>query len=121
MGISWKMTYYVLGYLSFYFIVNFIVFFLSQPIKESSENGADVSHLDHLHSSPIISGTDLRYSLSSWWEQFGKHKWHAEWKPLENDEKHVGYLRLTHVLSLFGYIIPYTDFHLTARQVCSMF
>lgn len=90
-------------------------------MKESSENGSDVTHLDHLHGSPIISGTDLRYSLSSWWEQFGKHKWYAEWKPLENDEKHVGYLRLTHVLSIFGYIIPYTDFHLTARQVCITF
>jgi len=95
--------------------------FLSQPMKDVPENGSDLSHLGHLHSSPIISGTDLRYSLSSWWTQFVKHKWHAEWKPLENHDKHVGYLRLTHVLSIFGYIIPYTDFNVSARQVCITF
>ena len=108
------------AFLSFSFFFFFTIF-LSQPMKDIPENGSDLSHLGYLHSSPIISGTDLRYSLSSWWTQFVKHKWHAEWKPLENHDKHVGYLRLTHVLSIFGYIIPYTDFHLSARQVCIMF
>ena len=86
-------------------------------MKEIPENGSDINHLDHVHGSPIVSGADLRYSFTSWW-QFAKHKWFAEWRPLEGDEKHVGCLKLKHVLSIFGYIIPFTDFHVTARQVC---
>ena len=105
-------------FLRFLFLSHFTLSLL-QLIKEIPENGSDINHLDHLHGPPIVSGTDLRYSFSSWW-QFAKHKWYAKWKPLENDEKHVGYLKLTHVLSIFGYIIPYTDFYVTARQVCVM-
>ncbi len=86
-------------------------------MKEIPENGSDINHLDHLHGSPLISGSDLRYTFSTWW-QFAKHKWFAEWKPLEDDEKHVGCLKLKHVLTFFGYAIPFSDFHVTARQVC---
>ena len=100
-----------------FFSFFYFTLYLWQPIKDIPENGADINHLDHVHGPPFVSGNDLRYSFSSWW-QFAKHKWSTKWKPLENDEKHVGHLKLAHFLSIFGYKIPYTDFHLSARQVC---
>lgn len=84
-------------------------------IQEIPENGADLNHLDHLHSSPVLSGVDLRHIFSHWW-QFARHNWSAEWKPLE-DTKHVGCLQLVTSLSVFGYKIPYLDLHVAARQV----
>lgn len=84
-------------------------------IQEIPENGADLNHLDHLHSSPILSGVDLRHIFSHWW-QFARHNWSAEWKPHE-DAKHVGCLQLVTTISVFGYKIPYLYFQVTARQV----
>lgn len=87
---------------------------INAHIEEIPENGADLNHLDHLHSSPVLSGVDLRHIFSHWW-QFARHNWSAEWKPLE-DTKHVGCLQLVTSLSVFGYKIPYLDLHVAARQ-----
>ena len=88
-------------------------------MQEIPENGSDVTHLGHLHESSILAGSDLRYSFLDWW-QFAQHKWTAQWEALSDDNKHVGRLSLTHALFLFGYKVPFTDFHVTACQVSIM-
>jgi len=88
---------------------------INAHIQEVPENGSDISHLAHLHSSPIITGADLRYNFLDWCH-VAEHKWSANWEPLENEDKHVGLLKLTHAMFLFGYKIPFTDVHLMARQ-----
>lgn len=43
-------------------------------LKEIPENGADISHLAHLHTPGFASGVDLRYTNSKTWE-FLRHDW----------------------------------------------
>ena len=92
-------------------------FYLFEPIKEIPENGSDVNHLDQLHSTPILTGADIRFNSSGWCHVV-KHRFTAEWNAMEEEEKHVGSLKLMHALILFGHRIPGLDFHLRARQVC---
>ena len=70
--------------------------------KEVPENGSDITHLNHLHTSPVITGADLRYNFLDWCQVVAHHSWSAQWEPLE-DEKHVGQLQLTHSFVLFGW------------------
>ena len=85
-------------------------------LQEIPENGADVSHLNYLHSSPIFAGSDLRSSFSKFWK-FAQHNWDASWQPNEGDEKHTAELTLRQEAYLLGYKIPFTDFYVTAKQV----
>jgi len=84
--------------------------------QEIPENGADVNHLDHLHSSPILAGNDLRFTFSSKWLQIMRHAWDANWS-LDEEDKHVGKLTLKHEIKIFGLHLSFLDFHLKAKQV----
>ena len=69
---------------------------------------------------PIVTGSHSRYNFSNWC-YIAQHKFNAGWEPQENKEKHVGILQLDHALFICGYKVPFTEFHLIARQVCVMF
>ena len=86
------------------------------PPQEVPENGADLAHLGHLHKPLLTAGTDLRYMWSRLWD-FGRHEWGGGWSQ-DPDNKHVGALRLTHGLRLFGVHLKVLDMTVTASQVC---
>lgn len=69
---------------------------------------------------PIVTGSHSRYNFSNWC-YIAQHKFNAGWEPQENEEKHVGILQLDHALFICGYKVPFTEFHLIARQVCVKF
>lgn len=79
----------------------------------SFTNKAD---LDHLHGSPILAGTDLRYTFTSKWLEVMRHSWDGTWSVDENN-KHVGKLTLKHEIVVFGFRLPLLDFYLCAKQV----
>jgi len=89
-------------------------------IQEIPENGADVPHLNFLHSPIILSGTDLRSTQTgkgptlSW----AQHTWQASWEPMEEEGKtHIAKLKLTHGITLFGMLVSMLSLHVTAFQV----
>ncbi|XP_031569651.1 cholesterol 7-desaturase-like isoform X2 [Actinia tenebrosa] len=84
-------------------------------IQEIPENGADLNHLDHLHGSPFLAGTDLRYTFTSKWLEVMRHSWDGSWS-VDEDNKHVGKLTLKHEIVVFGFRIPLLDFYLCAKQ-----
>ena len=86
-------------------------------LQEIPENGADVSHLSQVHGPIIGAGIDLRYMWSKAWS-FAQHHWTAAWDPLPEPDAHIGQLRLTHSISVFGLRLPFFDLNVTARQVC---
>ena len=52
----------------------------------------------------MTTGTDLRYTHSSFWD-FLSHHWSADWR-VEPNDPHIGKLTLAHKVNLFGYKIP---------------
>lgn len=85
-------------------------------LQEIPENGADVSHLGHVHGPIIAAGIDLRYMWSKLWS-FAQHHWTAAWEPMSAPEAHIGQLRLEHGISIFGVRMPFLDLDVTAKQV----
>lgn len=85
-------------------------------IQEIPENAADVAHFVPIHAMPIVTGSHSRYNFSNWC-YIAQHKFNAGWEPQENEEKHVGILQLDHALFICGYKVPFTEFHLIARQI----
>eukprot|EP01135_Chromosphaera_perkinsii_P006406 Nk52_evm8s490 gene=Nk52_evmTU8s490 len=86
-------------------------------IQEIPENGADVAHLEYLHSPPIMNGVDLRNTHDSMWNNISSHVWNASWKAGEGDEKHIAFLDLLHNVRLFGWVVPMLEFKVYALQV----
>lgn len=85
-------------------------------IQEIPENGADVPHLDQVHGPIIGAGIDLRYMWSKMWS-FAQHNWTAQWEAMPPPNGHIGCLKLTHRISVFGIPLPLFDLHVTGRQV----
>ncbi|XP_015766038.1 PREDICTED: cholesterol 7-desaturase-like [Acropora digitifera] len=85
-------------------------------IYEIPENAADVAHFVPIHAMPIVTGSHSRYNFSNWC-YIAQHEFNAGWEPQENEEKHVGILQLDHALFICGYKVPFTEFHLIARQI----
>lgn len=85
-------------------------------IQEIPENAADVAHFVPIHAMPIVTGSHSRYNFSNWC-YIAQHEFNAGWEPQENEEKHVGILQLDHALFICGYKVPFTEFHLIARQI----
>lgn len=52
-------------------------FLINCHIQEIPENGADVAHLNAVHSPNMFAGSDLRYTRSCWFS-FGAHSWNAK-------------------------------------------
>ncbi|XP_061165164.1 cholesterol 7-desaturase nvd-like [Saccostrea echinata] len=90
--------------------------YISCHIEEIPENGADLQHLECVHSPLITSGIDLRHMWNELWS-FGSHTWTAQWEPSPPPNEHIGTLRLTHSMNLFGKALRPIDMDVTARQI----
>jgi cholesterol 7-dehydrogenase len=88
---------------------------ISAHIEEIPENGADVAHLQQLHSPIMTSGVDLRTMHSKLW-QFARHDWEGNWE-VDPDEKHVGVLSLRHGIRVFGKNTWLFDMDVKAKQI----
>jgi len=88
-------------------------------IQEVPENGADVPHLNFLHSPIILSGNDLRETQTGKGPsmKFIQHTWDASWKPNKGEDGHIAILTLRHGITLFGYDIAPLALELKASQV----
>ena len=82
---------------------------LACHIQEMPENGADVAHLNTLHSSFIYRLLD----------KLGfKHYWTASWeKGNEEEDKHLTYMTVTEDMTFLGYKIPGTHFDVKINQI----
>ncbi|OWF39957.1 Cholesterol desaturase daf-36 [Mizuhopecten yessoensis] len=89
---------------------------INAHIEEIPENGADVSHLPQVHGPMISAGVDLKEMWNTFWS-FGHHKWTAAWEQNPAPEKHIGTLKLTHSLNLFGKHLPLIDMDVRAQQI----
>ncbi|XP_074654044.1 cholesterol 7-desaturase nvd-like [Tubulanus polymorphus] len=89
---------------------------INAHIEDIPENGADLAHLDAVHSPIIPAGSDLKSMYNSIWS-FAKHEWHATWGQYSEPDKHVGALELTHTMRLFGIRIPILDVKVVAKQI----
>jgi len=88
--------------------------YVNAHIQEIPENGADVAHLDYLHSPFIISGTDLRTTHHTFTQM--RHKWTPQWQP-SSEEKHIAHLQLHHDSKFFGFSFPILEINVSALQI----
>ena len=72
------------------------------------ENGADVAHLNFLHT-PFATH-------SKFLQQLLNHKWKAEWAPGKGDQAHMGLMDLEEVVTFFGWRIPFTTVNVKVVQ-----
>lgn len=84
-------------------------------IQDISENGADVAHLDAVHSVPIFFGGQPSASWSTWFKGLAWHEWGLEWKALPDPQGYMAELKLRHNLK-FGRISLF-DLKLKAYQI----
>ncbi|XP_052675117.1 cholesterol 7-desaturase nvd-like [Crassostrea angulata] len=90
--------------------------YINCHIEEVPENGADLQHLECVHAPLITSGIDLRNMWSALWS-FGSHSWTANWETNPPPNEHIGTLRLTHSMNLFGKAFRPVDMDVTAQQI----
>lgn len=81
---------------------------ISAHIQEVPENGADVAHLNYLHTSPVVHF--LGY--------FGiTHLWSATWAPMSGKNSHVAQIELTQCLQFLGkWQVPGTALDVSIKQ-----
>ncbi|XP_012939271.1 cholesterol 7-desaturase [Aplysia californica] len=89
---------------------------INAHIEEIPENGADVVHLGHVHGPIMTAGVNLHNMWDKWWS-FAKHHWTANWQQCPEPDGHVGALKLTHNISVFGITIPMMNLQVSARQI----
>lgn len=68
--------------------------YVNAHIEEIPENGGDVAHLNIVHRSSILLGTNLN-KISSDSGSVAGHYWKANWEQ-DPDHPHIGVLRLLH-------------------------
>ncbi|WAR31570.1 NVD-like protein [Mya arenaria] len=85
-------------------------------VAEIPENGADVFHLIQVHQPFIAAGYDLTQMWSKYFN-WGKHNWTASWSQMPKPEEHIGEIKLTHDLSLFGISLPFVKLNVHAFQI----
>lgn len=73
--------------------------------QEMPENGADVAHLNFLHTPLAVKDQDLFGRLL---QKAFQHTWEAEWAPGKGDESHMAFMTLTEKLYVFGIYVPGT-------------
>ncbi|XP_060808381.1 cholesterol 7-desaturase nvd [Amyelois transitella] len=66
-------------------------FVVSAHIQEIPENGADVAHLNAVHSPSLLSGLGEKYPALQ--DIIGRHVWAASWN---RNEDHTALMKLTH-------------------------
>ena len=84
--------------------------------QEIPENGADVAHFSQVHGPVIATGIDLTTMWNKYFS-FAWHNWTAQWSQNPAPEEHIGSLRLTHDLQLFGFSSKVLFMTVLARQV----
>lgn len=89
---------------------------LSSLLQEIPENGADVAHLVQVHQPFIAAGINLT-AMWNKYLSFGKHHWTAQWTQMMKPDEHIGSLKLTHDLTLFGISLPFVFLNVHAMQV----
>ncbi|XP_061165165.1 cholesterol 7-desaturase nvd-like [Saccostrea echinata] len=90
--------------------------YINCHIEEVPENGADVQHLQCVHTPLMTSGIDLRHMWNKLWS-FGSHSWLASWEAHPPPEEHIGTMTLKHSLNLFGKQLSGLDMDVKARQI----
>lgn len=75
-------------------------FLVGCHIQEIPENGADVAHLNAIHSPSLFGGHDLRF-YEKLYLKFMRHIWGAQWNQ-SPDEGHVGIMNLTFDTRVFS-------------------
>lgn len=72
-------------------------------VQEIPENGADLAHLEGIHSDPLIFGNDLRtFERFSSIRNYIRHRWISNWKSLDPPDGHIAHMELTHQTLLMG-------------------
>jgi cholesterol 7-desaturase len=84
--------------------------------QEIPENGADVAHLNVLHSDIVLCGDNPKKAFFSW--SFIKHVWDAKWEANVSDpnRKHEALLKVKHHMLLFGWL-PFLHIDVDVHQV----
>jgi cholesterol 7-dehydrogenase len=84
-------------------------------IQEIPENGADIAHLNILHSKAMMCGGEPEFSWFQW--DFITHAFGASWKPSDKlNEKHIAYLKVQHQMCLFNKF-PLLQMNVEVKQV----
>ncbi|CAG5115317.1 unnamed protein product, partial [Candidula unifasciata] len=90
--------------------------YVNAHIEEIPENGADVVHLKQVHGPIVTAGSDLRTMWNKRWA-FAEHHWTAAWEQMTEPDGHIGLMKLTHDISVFGFVLPLLNFKVMARQI----
>ncbi|ESO85922.1 hypothetical protein LOTGIDRAFT_130105 [Lottia gigantea] len=90
--------------------------YVNSHIEEIPQNGADVVHLEHVHSPLLGAGVDLRYMWSKFWG-FGHHVWNAQWSAESSPNEHIGVMKLGHSIKCFGDNLSIIDMEVIAKQI----
>ena len=84
--------------------------------KEISENGADIMHLNELHSDAEFLGTVVnRSKYHKLFEKLIRYEWSADWRPCPPPDQHIALLDLKSIYSILGY--PVMPFSLFVQQI----
>lgn len=73
--------------------------------QEMPENGADIAHLNFLHTPLAVKDEDLFGRLL---KRVFTHEWTADWQPGKGADSHKAFMVLTEQLKLFGFNVPFT-------------
>jgi len=75
-------------------------FFVNCHVQDIPENGADVAHLDAVHSASIILGGEPTQEQEEKTSCLTSHQWDISWR--EGEEPHTGVISLHHKKMLMG-------------------
>ncbi|XP_075989641.1 cholesterol 7-desaturase nvd [Anticarsia gemmatalis] len=81
---------------------------VSAHIQEIPENGADVAHLNAVHSPSLL--TSLGEKFPFLYDLIGRHMWSANWT---RGEDHCAHIYLTHDYKILKYNLFHIDVHIT--------
>nr|XP_018915694.1 PREDICTED: cholesterol 7-desaturase-like isoform X2 [Bemisia tabaci] len=87
---------------------------INAHIQEVPENGADLAHLNVIHSPLMLGGSDLRY-YEKLWTAFARHHWAGTWHA-NTDAPHTATMHLSHEVRLFNKVRVITV-KVTAEQI----
>ncbi|OTF83740.1 Rieske domain-containing protein, partial [Euroglyphus maynei] len=73
-------------------------------IQEIPENGADVAHLNQIHSTSVI-GSSNRKDRQRWLNRLVKHEWTAQWNPCPAPNQHISRVEMISITRIFGFKI----------------
>ncbi|CAH2083708.1 unnamed protein product [Euphydryas editha] len=86
-------------------------FYVNAHIQEIPENGADVAHLNAVHSASLLTDVGHKYQFLK--NIIGHHNWSAEWSKGEAD--HLAQIKIAHQYIIMKYDVFPID--VTAHQI----